>query len=275
MRREAFAALGTLMTRKLFLLTAMMTLLPLSLAAQNPTADEIINRYLTVRGGIAKIKAVQSERVVGTISFGPGFEGPFLVERARPLKMHMQATLNSQTIIRVYDGKSSGWVYNPFLPAPAVEAMGAADLRNVTDEADFDGPFVDYKSKGNQIEYVGKDEVEAKPVYKVKLTNKNGEVSYFSFDIASGYLLRWQGTRRNGDKDVPWESLFRDYREVAGIKYPFLIDSNAPGTDQTQKITADKIEIGIAIDDSHFAKPAPPAAPAPPPAPAADPAKPN
>jgi len=264
------------MTRKLFVLAAF-ALLPISLTAQNPTPDDILTRYLTVRGGLAKIKAVKSERVSGTITFGPGLEGPFLVERARPLKMHMEATINGQTIIRVYDGKSAGWVYNPFLPMPAVEAMSGEDLRNVTDEADFDGPFVDYKSKGNELEYVGKDEVESTPVYKLKLTNKNGEISYFSFDIASGFLLRWQGNRRNGDKDVPWESLFHDYREVAGIKYPFLINSSAPGTDQTQRISADKIEIDIAIDDSHFAKPTPPAPPAPPPTPppAADPAKPN
>jgi len=261
------------MTRKLFLLAAI-ALLPFSLAAQNPTADEIITRYLTVRGGIAKIKAVQSERVTGTISFGQGLEGPFLVERARPLKMHMEATINGQTIIRTYDGKSAGWVYNPFLPAPAVEAMAEADLRNVTDEADFDGPFVDYKAKGNQIEYAGKEQAAGKPAHKLKLTNKNGEVSFFSFDVASGLLLRWQGSRRVSDKDVGWESFFHDYREVAGIKYPFLIESDAPGTEQTQKITADKIEVNISIDDSHFAKPTPPAPPPAPPAPA-DSAKPN
>jgi len=51
------------------------------------------------------------------------------------------------------------------------------------------------------------------------------------------------------------------------VKYPFLIESDSPGTDQTQRITADKIEVNIPIDDSHFLKPEPPAPPAPPNAP--------
>jgi len=48
-----------------------------------------------------------------------------------------------------------------------------------------------------------------------------------------------------------------------------LIESDSPGTDQTQRITADKIEVNIPIDESHFAKPKPPT----PPPPAADPPK--
>ena len=256
------------MTRKLFLFFASF-LLPATLAAQ--TADDVIAHYLTVRGGVAKIKSVQSERVSGTISFGPGAEGPFFVERVRPLKMHMQLTLNGQVVIRTYDGKSAGWVYNPFVPSPVVEPMSANDLRNIYDEADFDGPFIDYKAKGNQIEFAGKEDVEGKTANKLKLTDKNGEVSFFSFDAASGFLLKWQGNRRSGDKDVPWESYFRDYREVDGIKYPFLIEYDAPGTEQIQKITAEKIELNISIDTSHFSKPVPPAPPPPP----ADAAKPD
>ena len=76
-----------------------------------------------------------------------------------------------------------------------------------------------------------------------------------------------------GDKEVPWESLFRDYREVSGLQFAFEIDSDAPGTEQLQKIIADKIEVDPQIDESRFSKPvalpAPPADPvdaAPPPA---------
>jgi len=47
------------------------------------------------------------------------------------------------------------------------------------------------------------------------------------------------------------------------VKYPFLIESDSPGTDQTQRITADKIEVNIPIDDAHFLEPKPPAPPAP------------
>lgn len=254
------------MIRKLFVVAAF-ALLASSLSAQ--TAEEVVSNYIAARGGLAKIKAVKSERITGTISFGPDAEGPFLVERERPLKMHMEITLNGLTFIRTYDGKSAGWVYNPFTASPSVEPMTETDLRNIFDEADFDGPFVDYKPKGNQIEFVDKEEVLGMTAYKLKLTNKLGDVSYFFFDASTNLLLKWEGERMVAKQNIPWESYFRDFREVNGLKYPFLIESNAPGTDQRQKISAEKIEVNIPVDESRFGKPVPPPPPASAPAPPA------
>jgi len=242
-----------------FLSLAVLLLLPLCVSAQ--TADEIVSKYIAARGGLAKIKAVQSERVTGTIVFAPGVQGTFVVERARPFKMHMEITLSDITMIRTYDGKSSGWIYNPSGENPSVQPMSEVDLRNILDEADFEGPFVDYKAKGNQVEFAGKTDVEGKPAFKLKLTNKNGDVSYFSFDAATYLLSRWQGSRKNGDKEVTSESYFRNFREVDGLQYPFLVEAKSAETGASQKIIAEKIEVNIEIPEVHFAKPTPAAPP--------------
>jgi outer membrane lipoprotein-sorting protein len=260
------------MMRKLLLLAAC-TLLARSLSAQ--TADEVVNSYIEARGGLAKIKAVKTQRVTGSVSFGPGAEGPFLVEHERPFKLHTELTINDQTMIRTYDGKKQGWVYNPFTPNPSVQPMSAADLAAVYDEADFDGPFVDYKSKGNQLEFVDKEEVLGKTAYKIKLTNKSGDVSSFFFDAETHLLLKWEGTRKIADHNVPWEEFFHDFREVKGLKYAFLIESEQPGTDQVQKIVAAKIEVNVPIDEARFGKPNPPPSTPPPSDTPAQSAKPN
>jgi outer membrane lipoprotein-sorting protein len=254
------------MSRKLFFLAALF-LAAIPLCAQS--VEEIVSNYVAARGGMDKIKSVKTERVTGTISLGPDADCPFIVERKRPLKLHMEITMTGQTVIRVFDGKSAGWIYNPFVRA--VQPMSKNDLDNIFDEADFDGPFVDYKEKGNKIELGDKAEILGKPAYKVKLTNKNGEVSFFYFDVSTALLLKWEGTRKVEGKDVPWESFFRDFREVNGLKYPFLVDADAPGTDQSQKIVAEKIEVNIPVEDSRFDKPNPPASAAAP----ADAPKPN
>jgi hypothetical protein len=251
------------MLRKL-LLVAASCFFAGTLSAQ--TVDQIISNYVAARGGLEKIKSVKSERVTGFISSGPGEGGPFLVERLRPLKLHMEITLEGQTLIRTYDGKANGWIYNPFMPNPSVQAMTEAELSNILDEADFDGPFIEYKEKGNQIEFVGKAEILGNPALKVKLTSKPGDVSYFYFDASTFLLLKWEGTRKIAGKDVPWETFFHEFREINGLKYPFLIESDAPGADLTQRITADKIEVNIPLDDSLFGKPNPPAPAAAPPA---------
>src|SRR6266568_1260682 len=87
---------------------ALLGLLPLAAGAQ--TADEIMKKVLDARGGADKIKAVLSQRVTGRVSFAPGMEGTFVVELKRPHKMHTEISVESQKIIRIYDGKGNGWV---------------------------------------------------------------------------------------------------------------------------------------------------------------------
>src|SRR6266481_4267127 len=243
--------------------------LPLAAAAQ--TADEIVKKVLDARGGVDKLKAVQSERITGRISFSRGVEGAFVVELKRPMKVHVEISLEGQQIIRVYDGKSSGWMLNPFAENKEVQPLSSEELKNIADESDFDGPLVDYKTKGNRIELAGKENLDDKPVYRVKLTKESGDVRFYFFDASSFLLLKWEGVRKTGDQELPWESFFSDFREVQGLKYPFRIDQGSPGTDIKQTLNAEKIEINPRIDDSRFGKPAPPDAPAAPATPASPP----
>ncbi len=247
------------MKTRLLSITVLLFLPP---AAAGQTADEIVKKALDARGGIQKIKAVQSERITGRVSFQRGMEGTFVVELKRPLKMHTEISIDGQKIIRVYDGKSSGWMINPFADTKDVQPLPSEDLKNISDESDFDGPLVDYKAKGNQIELAGKENLDDKPVYRLKLTNKNGDIRFYLFDASSFLLLKWESIRKTGEEELPSESFFSDFREVQGLKYAFRIDQSSPGTEFKQTLTAEKIEINPQIDDSRFAKPVPESAPA-------------
>lgn len=251
------------MNTKALGLALLLSLMPAAAAAQ--TVDQMVAKVLAARGGLLKIRAVKSQRIAGTISFGPDASGPFFVELKRPLKMHMQMTLQNLTVIRVYDGKS-GWANNPFAGKINPDPMTEEDLRNISEEADFDGPFVDYRQKGNQVELVGKDKVEDKDVWRLRLTTKKGDVRYYSVDAGSFLLLKWEGKRQAEGKEFPVESYFRDYRDVNGLKFAFEVDSGSSVTNLTQKLVINKIELNPQLPDSDFAKPAAPtenAAPAP------------
>lgn len=260
------------MKTKLFFAT-LVCLFPLPMAAQ--TAAEVVKKALDARGGINKIRAVQSERISGKISFSHGLEGTVVLELKRPHKLHSEIIVEGQRILRVYDGKSAGWTVNPFEENKDVQAMSAEEVKGMTDEADLDGPLVDYKAKGTQIELIGKEDLDSKPVYRLKLTNKNGDVRSYLIDASTFLTAKWEGIRKIGDRQLPWECTLSDYREIEGLKYPFKIDQGSPGTDFQQTLTIEKVEIDPKMDESHFDEPqspAPPAdspaapAPAPPPA---------
>lgn len=225
------------------------------------TADEIVSKALAARGGLSKIKAVQSQRITGTIYFNAEMHGPFLAEFQRPGKMHNEVTVQDKTVVRTFDGKDSGWQVNPFAGQNAPVPMSAEDVKNALSESDFDGPIVDAKAKGNTIDYAGAEKVEDRDAYTLKVTHKDGKVHFYSFDAQTFLLTKWRGTRDVNGQEVTWETFFHDYRDVSGLKFAFELVSNSPGTEYTQKIVVDKIELDPQIDDSHFKKPlGPPAA---------------
>src|ERR1700683_4987602 len=81
--------------------------------ATGQTTDEIVTKVLAARGGLEKIKAVQTERITGTLYFNPELYGPFLAEFKRPGKMHNEMTIQNKTVARSFNGKDTGWVINP------------------------------------------------------------------------------------------------------------------------------------------------------------------
>jgi outer membrane lipoprotein-sorting protein len=232
-------------------------------AAWAQTADEIIAKNIEAKGGLDKLKAVQTMRITGKMMVGPGMEAPMVIEMARPHKVRMEFTFQGMTGIQAYDGKS-GWSVMPFMGKKEPEPMSADDLKQAEEQADIDGPLVDYKEKGHQVEYLGKDEVEGTPVHKLKVTKKNGDIQTVYLDADSFLEIKAEGKTKVRGQEIEGETSFGDYKEVGGLIIAHSIQSKLKGGQgQGQTITFEKIEINPDIPATRFdmpeAKPATPA----------------
>ncbi len=245
------------MFRKLCLSVAIAVVLAPAVLAQ--TVDEIIAKNIEARGGLAKIKAVQSIRATGKMEFGP-MEAPGVYVQKRPDMARLDFTVQGLTATQAYDGKS-GWAIMPFTGKKDPEPMTADDTKEMQEEADIDGPLVDYKAKGNQVELVGKEKIEGTDAYKLKVTLKNGDVKYSYLDADSGLEIKQESKRMVRDTEQETETSFSDYREVNGLMFAFATQSSIKGSPQTQKLTIEKIEVNVPVDDASFKMPA--AAPKP------------
>src|SRR5207249_11993377 len=103
---------------------------------------------------------------------------------ARPHNLYSEINVTWQKVLRAYDGKSDCWTVNRFTENKGVVEMSADELKDMPDESDIDGPLVDYKSKGSQVELVGKENSDGKAVYRLKVTSKSGEVRSYLIDCA-------------------------------------------------------------------------------------------
>lgn len=246
------------MLRKVFLLTSLAFLLTPALSAQ--TVDEIIAKNIQARGGMDKIKAVQTIRSTGVMSMGGGMEAPGSMVQKRPDMARLEFTVQGLTAVQAYDGKDA-WQIMPFMGKKDPELMSADDKKDIEENADIDGPLVDYKSKGNKVELLGKEKVEGTNVYKLKATLRNGNVVTIYLDGDSFLEIKEETKRMVRGSEQEVESSLGDYKEVNGLMFPFAMENGIKGSQEKEKLTISKIEINVPVDNAIFKMPAAPAAP--------------
>jgi hypothetical protein len=230
-----------------------------SLCGFAQTADELVAKNILARGGMDKMKAIQSLRVTGTFD-ASGFKAAIGSESKRPNLLRQTFAVQGMTQIQAYDG-SSAWHISPFGGKKDPELLGDDDSRSLIEAADFDGPLVDAAAKGNTVEYLGHDQVDGDDAYKLKVTLKNGDIFYYYLDPDT--YLEIQIEKQVFIRGSVRESLtlLGSYKPVNGVMYPFSIESGAKNDpDGRGKINLTKIEANVSVDDKSFKMPSAPAA---------------
>ena len=240
------------MTRKHLILLFAFTLLT-SAVASAQTVDEVIKKHIEARGGLQKIKAIKSVRATGKLAVaGPGIELPITIQQKRNA-FRMDATFQGQSVTQAYDGET-GWQVNPFENISEPEKMAGDDLKDAQEQADLDGPLVDYKEKGHAVELMGKDDLEGTPVYKLKLTLKNGDVRYVYLDAANYLELKVTAKRRSPGGEQEIDIYPGNYKPINGVLFPYSMEQKVGGQTQVT-ISLDKIEVDAPVDDAIFKMP--------------------
>ncbi len=228
--------------------------------ASAQTADEIVDKFIKTVGGMEKIQAVKSLRRTGKFSGGGGFEAALVEENRRPNLVRQEFVIQGMTGVTAYDGRT-GWKIEPWGGKKDAEALSEEEMKGIIEDSDLDGPLVNYKQKGVKVEYVGTDEVEGTDAYKLKVTMPNGDVRFYYMDTDYYVPIKIETKRMIRGAEREYETVLGDYKEVGGWYLPFSVESGVKGSPFRQKVTYEKIEPNVALDDSRFAKPAPKAEP--------------
>ncbi len=265
----------TITPRRLFHLIALPALAVAQLSAQGLSADQVIAKNVEAKGGMAKLKAIKSIRITGKAAFGP-MDAPFVLEQKRPGCFMQDVTVQNMHLIEAFDGKS-GWTINPFAGYGGKkdpELMDADGLKNAEQQADLDGPLVDYRDKGHKVEYQGKEDVDGSPCHKLKVTLKNGNIQTLFLDADSFLEVKQTSKRMVRGTEMETETIIGDYKEEGGVMMAHSMEMGAKGRPEKQKLTIEKVDINPTIEDAKFKMPEKKAEPAPATEKKAEPAKP-
>ena len=234
-------------------LFASLFLLAAAGAAFAMDANELINKSLDAQGGLAAMQAVKSQKATGKF-LTQGMEIPYTMVQARPNRLRIDAAVMGMSIIQCFDG-TTGWSVNPMTGSTDAQPMGELEIKSFRLQADMDGPLVGWADKGFVAEYMGQEDVEGTPAYRLRLDTKQDVVMDYWFD-ADSFLVLKQNTKMKIDQgEFETQNYPSDYRQQDGLTIPFSIETRR-GDQVLNTIVIDTLEPGVAVDDAVFVMPA-------------------
>ncbi len=229
------------------------------------TVDEIVAANLEAKGGEEAWMAVETGRMTGNMRIvgGPAgaLEMPFVIEFKRPEMIRLEFSMQGMTGIQAFDGET-GWTVMPFMGKTEPEEMAEDQVKELRNQADFEGVLVNYKEKGHTVELIGQEEVDGTPAYKLKVTRADGDVDYLFLDEEYFVEFKAESTREIQGNEMTVATVFGDYKEIDGLLFAHSMEMSFAGGDAQQVITIEDIELGVELPDERFAMPEAAAAPA-------------
>lgn len=233
-----------------FKLLCMLAIATLSFASINgQTVDEIVAKHVEAMGGAEKLKTVNSittERVIAVQGMEIPSKSVIIVGKS----MRSESSVMGTSMVQVVQGEK-GWKIMPTVMGGTGEPedMSAEEIKPLMGQLDPFGALYNYQEKGNKVELVGKEKVDKKEMFHLKITS-NGIVMDEYLD-ASTYLVYKVTTNVGGQEG---ELVFSDYEAIDGIKMANTIDITSQMG--TFTMVTNKTVINGPVDEKIFAKPA-------------------
>lgn len=211
---------------------------------QAQTADDIVNKHLEARGGADKLRSLTS-LIQEAVMNQQGVDVNLKFYNKQNEASKTEYTAMGQTGFTILT-PTKGWALNPFGGDGGVQELPEEALKDAPAQLDIQGPLLDYKKKGNTVEYLGQVTEQGAQYHKLKLTRANGRVTLYYFDdkfltVKTVTIVTADGT----DTEVVAE--YSDYRKTPeGLVFAFKRINNG------NEMTYEKIEVNPKIDESVF-----------------------
>jgi hypothetical protein len=221
---------------------------------QTPTVDEIVAKNLAARGGLDKLRGLQTMKMTGTINV-QGMDMPLTVMTKRPNLLFQEMTMQGQRMVSAFDG-AKVWAINPMLgPGPRELTGQQADM--IRDQASFDGPLVNYKDRGDTLEMAGSADLGGAKAWKLKLTRKIGGRSMFIYvDADTGLEKQWSATVDQSGMTIDVDTVMLDYQPTPEGVLVARSMRTLVGGQQQGLLKVLTVEYNVPIEDAAFQMPA-------------------
>lgn len=229
-----------------------------------PAVEQILERHAQAVGGrgatdkvqtrFTKLSLLRAKLVnAGTPKaavIARGEEWPVEIYHKAPNKYLAVITTPNGVIYQGFNG-TTGWIKT----ASGLREMNSAETARIKRQADLYRDFT-LKDQYASLKVTGKEKIGDREAYVVEGASLDNKTEKLFFDLQTGLLARRIVFTPTVMGLEPDQTDFEDYREVDGVKLPFIIrasflDDNHLGT--TRKIV--EVKHNVAVDDAKFDMP--------------------
>jgi photosynthetic reaction center cytochrome c subunit len=221
-----------------------------------PTATAIFDRYMQAVFGGNKSANLTSYTAKGTsLLFGNEKGDPVEIYAKAPNKLTTIVHQREGDLERITDGKDA-WVVLPLTVVQEYEwTASAREGAKLDGQLVFPGGIKDFLTNW-KVSFP--TTIDGRDIYVVQGSRPGGLIATFYFDKQTGLLRRMIRYANSAVGRVPTQIDYSDYRPVAGVMMPYKYTFGWVSGREEYTIT--EIQPNVAVDDSKFAKPAPPKA---------------
>jgi len=217
-----------------------------SAAGSTVTVDDVLDRYVKALGGREAILRVTSRVGKGTITIPNGTTLSFQSIGAAPNKTLFTAESPAGVFKEGFNG-STGWVKNQ----NGISDMSGSGLERTKQHADF-YMALNLKEHFASLKLVGKTLIGTSDVYELRGENPSGAETMY-FDGKTGLMVRWVIEDSTPFGPVQNAIDYEDYRDLGGLKVPFLVKRIQAANIVIQKY--DEVNQNVKLDPGQFEKP--------------------
>jgi len=221
-----------------------------------PPATQILDKYIEAVGGAQRLAGLTSFVATGTsVGYGGlGGGGSFQIfakspnQRAVIIEFKDSPERGGST--RAFNG-SAGWIKSPRGLLTDYQVTGnELDGERLDAQMSFPGQIKQVLT-GWRVSFP--DTINGHSVNVVQGSGPRGLLATLYFDKTSGLLTRVVRLVPSPVGRMPTQADFDDYREVDGIKFPFLYTYS--WLDGKDSFKLSDVKINVPIDAAKFAKP--------------------
>lgn len=216
------------------------------------TLEEILAKNLAARGGKAKLEAIKTYTVDGTMTMAQGMDLSFTQAMKRPMKYRMDMSFQGMSMVSAFDG-TTAWSKNP-MAGNKVEKAPESEVKRMAEQADLDGVLINSKEKGYKLELVGTEDIDGSTAYKIKVTDKDNEVSHMFIDATTWLEIMWSKNISMMGQEADVEIMMSNYQDVGGVQMPMLMEIRSEGQ-TVMSMTYSNPKVNVPLSDDRFAFP--------------------